>query len=323
MTTASGQIFAAAERLRAGQLVCFPTETVYGLGADASNPQAVAGIFALKGRPANHPLIVHLGGIDQLGHWAKQVPEAAWKLAESFWPGPLTLILEKAPWVPLAVTGGLQTIGLRIPAHPLALELLQQFGGGLAAPSANRFGQVSPTTAAHVLAEFGAAAPIILDGGPCQVGVESTILQLSGEEAVLLRPGQITPSQLAAVLGTSPRAQQASDQLRAPGLLASHYAPRTPLQLCQKEGLRGFCANHPSFRIAVLDLPTTAPSALPDHATLIAMPHSPEGYAQALYATLRSLDGQGYDLLLVVNPPTSEPWQAVRDRLSRAAHSEG
>lgn len=319
MMTASGQISVAVERLRAGQLVCFPTETVYGLGADASNPQAVAGIFALKGRPANHPLIVHLGGSDQLGHWAKQVPEAAWKLAETFWPGPLTLILEKAPWVPLAVTGGQQTIGLRIPAHPLALELLQQFGGGLAAPSANCFGQVSPTTAAHVLAEFGAAAPMILDGGPCQVGVESTILHLAGEEAILLRPGQITPSQLAEVLGTPPRAYQAIDQVRAPGLLASHYAPRTPLRLCPPEALPAVCADLAQRRLAVLSSPALDPETLPGAARLISMPETPSAYAQLLYATLRALDALGYDLILVSSPPTGENWQAIHNRLSRAA----
>lgn len=315
------QIAAAVQRLRQGELVCFPTETVYGLGADASNPDAVARIFALKGRPSNHPLIVHIGAVAQLAHWAHNVPAAAWRLAEAFWPGPLTLILEKAPWVPLAVTGGQQSIGLRIPAHPLALELLQQFGGGLAAPSANRFGQVSPTTAAHVLAEFGADAPMILDGGPCQVGVESTILNLTGGEAVLLRPGQITPSALAAVLGSAPRGHMASDQVRVPGLLASHYAPRTPLLLCPAEELLHFCAQHPLQRTAILCQPATTPDILPELASLIAMPETPADYGQALYSTLRALDLQGYDLILVASPPIDEPWQAIHNRLSRAARN--
>lgn len=317
--TNQGDIAAAVQRLRQGELVCFPTETVYGLGADAGNPDAVAKIFALKGRPSNHPLIVHLGGSAQLDHWAQNVPAAAWDLAKAFWPGPLTLILEKAPWVPAAVTGGQQTIGLRIPAHPLALELLQQFGGGLAAPSANRFGQVSPTTADHVRSEFGGQVPLILDGGPCTVGVESTILQLTGEEPVLLRPGRITPSQLAAVLDRVPRGHQASDQVRAPGLLASHYAPRTPLQLCPAEELVGYCRRHPHLRIALLCRRATAPSNLPEPASLITMPDNPSDYGQALYATLRELDRQGYDLILVADPPTNEPWQAIHNRLSRAA----
>lgn len=315
----SKDMVAAIERLKAGELVCFPTETVYGLGADAANPQAVARIFALKGRPANHPLIVHLGSVKQLELWAREVPAAARKLAQAFWPGPLTLILEKAPWVPLAVTGGQQTIGLRIPAHILALELLQHFGGGLAAPSANRFGQVSPTTAAHVRSEFGAEAPLILDGGPCQVGVESTILHLAGEEAVLLRPGQITVSQLAAVLGKAPRSHQANDQVRAPGLLASHYAPRTPLRLCTPEQVAGLCALHPGAPVALLDHAPGPDNPLPEPITLIPMPSTPEGYARALYATLRALDTQNFALILVINPPTGERWQAIHNRLTRAA----
>lgn len=302
-----------------GELVCFPTETVYGLGADASNPEAVARIFALKGRPANHPLIVHLGKVEQLELWARQVPAGARKLAAAFWPGPLTLILEKAPWVPLAVTGGQQTVGLRIPAHPLALELLQQFGGGLAAPSANRFGQISPTTAAHVRAEFGAETPMILDGGPCQVGVESTILHLVGEEAVLLRPGRITASQIATVLGTTPRSHQAADQVRAPGLLDSHYAPRTPLLLCPPEQIAAICSSHPHQRIALLDHAPRLGSPLPDQVTRVSMPSNPEGYAQALYATLRALDTQGFGLILVTTPPLEESWQAICNRLTRAA----
>jgi L-threonylcarbamoyladenylate synthase len=309
----------AVERLRSGQLVCFPTETVYGLGADAANPEAVGRIFALKGRPANHPLIVHLGAIEQLGLWANNVPQAAWALAEAFWPGPLTLILEKAPWVPLAVTGGQQTIGLRIPAHPLALELLRQFGSGLAAPSANRFGRISPTTAAHVLAEFGAETPLILDGGPCRIGVESTIIHLAGKEAVLLRPGQVTPNQLAQVLGAPPRDHQAKDQVRAPGLLASHYAPCTPLRLCPPEALPAACADLAPRRLAVLGSPALDPKTLPTSVRLIPMPETHSAYSQLLYATLRALDAQGYDLILACSPPTGENWQAIHNRLSRAA----
>ena len=311
----------AAQRLRDGELVCFPTETVYGLGADAANPAAVAKIFALKGRPAEHPLIVHLGTVDHLERWAPNIPESARRLAAAFWPGPLTLILKKAPWVPAAVTGGQETIGLRIPAHPLALELLRAFGSGLAAPSANRFGRVSPTCAEHVRAEFGAETPLLLDGGPCVVGVESTILHLAGTEPVLLRPGRITPSQLTAVLGRRPRAYRAEDQIRAPGLLASHYAPRTPLQVLPPGEIPAFCAAHPELLIALVAPERAVPEHTSSRTSLIAMPREAQAYAQGLYATLRRLDGQGFDLILVAAPPAEEAWTAVTNRLSRAART--
>jgi tRNA threonylcarbamoyl adenosine modification protein (Sua5/YciO/YrdC/YwlC family) len=198
------EVVRAAALLRAGELVAFPTETVYGLGADASNPGAIARIFAAKGRPADHPLIVHLPDAGQLERWAVDIPEAAHGLAAAFWPGPLTLILRRHPSVSDAITGGQDTVGLRVPNHPLALQLLREFGGGVAAPSANRFGRISPTTAAHVRDELGAAVSMILDGGPCAVGIESTILDLSAGRARILRPGMLDAAAIAAVLGYPP-----------------------------------------------------------------------------------------------------------------------
>ena len=202
MTPSETDYARAVELLRAGELVAFPTETVYGLGADASSPAAVAKIFAAKGRPADHPLIVHLAGHDAVDHWAEEVPAVAWELMETFWPGPLTLILKKQAWVPSTVTGGQDTVGLRVPGHPVALELLRRFAAvagehaGIAAPSANRFGRISPTTAAHVQEELGDRVSLILDGGPCAVGIESTIVDCSRGEPVVLRPGHISPAHL-------------------------------------------------------------------------------------------------------------------------------
>jgi len=200
----SVQIEKAAALLRQGELVAFPTETVYGLGADASNPEAVAKIFAAKGRPADHPLIVHIPGVEHLDRWAREIPETAFASAKAFWPGPLTLILKRQPNVPDAVTGGQDTVGIRVPGHPLALELLKAFDGGVAAPSANRFGHVSPTTAQHVHDELGSAVAMVLDGGPCRVGIESTIVNLTGPQSRILRPGMISAADLGRVLGRMP-----------------------------------------------------------------------------------------------------------------------
>lgn len=232
----------AADLLRQGRLVAFPTETVYGLGADASNPDAVRRIFLAKGRPVDHPLIVHIPSVASLDAWALSIPQAAQQLAAHFWPGPLALILKKRPEVPLEVTGGQDTVGLRVPDHPVALRLLQAFGGGVAAPSANRFCRISPTLAIHVQEELGASVDMILDGGACQVGVESTIVDLSGSQPKLLRPGHITRDQIEAILQTkllvSSQIEQADAmQIRAPGMMAIHYAPITPALLCS----RGVC----------------------------------------------------------------------------------
>jgi L-threonylcarbamoyladenylate synthase len=314
----------AAAILRIGGLVAFPTETVYGLGADASNPAAVAKIFAAKGRPQDHPLIVHLGGIELLPLWARAIPPAARKLAAAFWPGPLTLILERAAGVPDCVTGGQDTVGLRIPGHPVALEMLKAFAGtqgrrafsGVAAPSANKFGCVSPTTAEHVRAELGHAVDWVLDGGECDVGIESTIVDLSRARAVLLRPGKITPAQIAAVLGEDVALPDAAAP-RVSGTLESHYAPRTPLYVVPAAELPAQLAALHGKRIAVL-----APGEPPAGAGDVSWHRSPRAaadYAHELYASLRRLDTLGCVAMLVEAPPSAPEWQGVNDRLRRAA----
>jgi L-threonylcarbamoyladenylate synthase len=313
----------AAALLRAGELVAFPTETVYGLGADARNPLAIAKIFAAKGRPADHPVIVHLPDASHLERWAIDIPAVAGKLAGAFWPGPLTLILKRHPAVPDAVTGGQDTVGLRVPDHPLALQLLREFGGanggGLAAPSANRFGRVSPTTAAHVREELGDAVAMIVDGGPCAVGIESTILDLSGTAARILRPGMLDAAAIATVLGYPPQFGGAQNAPRVSGSLEAHYAPTTELQLAAAADLVGMAqrALAAGRRIAVLALP---PLAL-DHPDIAWYPASvdPVQFAHDLYASLRELDALGRDLILVAAPPAEEAWRAVSDRLRRAA----
>jgi len=320
-----GQIARAVALLRAGELVAFPTETVYGLGADASNPRAVAKIFAAKGRPADHPLIVHLASAAALGSWARELPPAAEKLAAAFWPGPLTMILKRAAGVPDAVTGGQDTVGLRVPDHPLALALLGAFAGtthgGLAAPSANRFGRISPTTAAHVRAELGAAVALVLDGGACAVGIESTIIDLSRGGAVLLRPGAIAAAALARVLGgeVEEGGVATAGQPRVSGSLAAHYAPATPLQLVPGAALidAAIAARARGLRVAVLarrSPPGAAGDLLWHQASA-----EPAGYAHDLYAALRQLDASGVELILVEAVPEDPPWGAVADRLRRAA----
>jgi L-threonylcarbamoyladenylate synthase len=312
------RISQAADILRVGGLVAFPTETVYGLGADAMNAGAVAKVFAAKGRPADHPLIVHLPSAGDLSDWAVEIPEEAYRLAERFWPGPLTLILKKHPRVPNIVTGGQNTVGLRVPAHPLAQALLRAFGGGIAAPSANRFGRVSPTRAEHVRAELGGEV-YVLDGGPCEVGLESTILDLSGEAPRLLRPGGITAAALEAVLGKKLAAGR-RDAARAPGTHASHYAPRTPVVLVSgaledelaKLSLKGTVAVL-ARRKRPADLEVAGWLELPDH---------PSAYGRRLYAALRELDALGAATIAVEEVPEDEAWLAVRDRVARAAFRE-
>ena len=322
----------SAALLRAGELVAFPTETVYGLGADAANPLAVQKIFAAKGRPSDHPLIVHLGDAAGLEHWATEIPPIAYRLAEAFWPGPLTLILKKQSWVPTAVTGGQDTVGLRTPAHPLALQLIRAFAtlpesrGGVAAPSANRFGRISPTTAAHVQEELGGRVAQILDGGACQVGIESTILDLSRlatHGAEILRPGGLDPLRLAEALGEMPKLRdQTKTQDNAPrvsGSLLSHYAPTTPLQFVDSATLAGFLQQQSGKRYGVLVYsPLTARLAGLATATIV-MPATPAAYARKLYAALRELDAQNLDLMIAEAPPASLIWNAISDRLRRAA----
>jgi L-threonylcarbamoyladenylate synthase len=307
----------AAQRLASGEVIAFPTETVYGLGADATNASAVAKIFALKGRPADHPLIVHFADPAAMDTWAVDIPESARKLAAAFWPGPLTMILAKAARVPPAVTGGQDTVGLRCPSHPMAQDLLREFArigsGAVAAPSANRFGHVSPTTAAHVREELGDDL-FVLDGGACEVGLESTILDLSRGVPVLLRPGGISREQLAAVLEDAPREPNANSP-RASGTLAAHYAPRTALVLLEPGAL--FEEVTRPTNTAVLALGDPPPNA---HVTYwITAKRDPAQYGHDLYANLRKLDASGAKRIVVESPPRTPEWEAINDRLARAA----
>ena len=307
----------AARRLAEGGLVAFPTETVYGLGADAANAQAVAEIFAMKGRPESHPLIVHIGDPAALQAWASHVPEAAKKLADRFWPGPLTIIVPKSARVPSAVTGGQDTVGLRCPSHPVAQELLHAFAragsGAVAAPSANRFGHVSPTTAQHVRDEFGDAL-MVLDGGPCEVGLESTIVDLSRGAPVLLRPGAISRRDIESVLGIAP-ADRDQHAPRASGTLDAHYAPRTPLAIVDLRALEPELAK--ASDVAVLAMHAKPPGATV--VAWIAAPSDPMRYGHDLYANLRLLDRKRAAQILVEAPPRLPGWEAVNDRLKRAA----
>lgn len=309
----------ALAALRRGEAIGLPTETVYGLAADASRPEAVRRIFALKGRPADHPLIVHVAGAEALDAWACDVPPAARALAAACWPGPLTLVLRKRAEVPAEVTGGQDTVGLRCPDHPVALALLQAFGGGLAAPSANRFGHVSPTTAAHVRAEFGEAVPVVLDGGECRVGIESTILDLSGATPRILRPGMLERPAIEAVIGPV-EAGAAGDSPRASGTLEAHYAPRTPLWLLPREAVAAAAAEQTALgqRVEVLSR-----GPLPEGCSGLALPADPAGYAHGLYAALRELDARGARLLIAERPPESADWLALHDRLRRSAAGAG
>jgi L-threonylcarbamoyladenylate synthase len=315
----------AADTLRGGGLVAFPTETVYGLGADASNPDALKKVFAAKGRPHDHPLIVHVASVTQLADWARDVPSAARTLAQGFWPGPLTLILKRASAVSDLLTGGQDTVAIRVPSHPVAQALLQAFGGGVAGPSANRFGRVSATTAEHVRQEFkdsGVTVDCVLDGGACEVGIESTIVDLSGGTPALLRPGCITATQIEAVLGMSLAAPGAQSP-RAPGTLEKHYAPRTPVMLVEGDLIgelaRSFARQ--GKRVAVLARHARQP--LIENLTWICASETPAGYAHDLYANLRRLDSAGCYVMLVEEPPLAMAWAAVRDRLGRAAAGAG
>jgi len=322
----------AAQLLRAGELVAMPTETVYGLGADALNPLAIAKIFAAKGRPADHPLIVHLPDAEHLPRWAARIPKDAIALAKAFWPGPLTLILQRDESVPDEVTGGQDTVGLRVPNHPVALALLRAFDSGIAAPSANRFGRISPTTAAHVEDELGDRVAMVLDGGPCDVGIESTILDLSRDRPVILRPGAISAADIARVIGRmplvpDPDADQttATDTPRVAGSLAAHYAPRTPLRLVATASLRevAHALAASGQHVALLAHHVANTDSDNDGLVWRIAPADPRGYAHDLYANLRELDTVGADIIVVETPPDSPDWNAVRDRLQRAAVGSG
>ena len=275
------QVLDAVAVLTRGGLVAFPTETVYGLGADASNAEAVARIFRVKGRPVCHPLIVHVAGIEDLGRFAETVPASALRLAEALWPGPLTVVVPRADHVPAVLAGGHGTLAVRAPAHPVAQELLQAFGGGVAAPSANRFGRVSPTIAADVQADLGDDVDLILDGGACQVGVESTIVDCTGDQVVLLRPGGVPVEVLEGVLGAPVRRQPGPGAPAAPGTLAAHYAPRARVVVAATVEEALDRATAAVGRTGVL-LPRTA--AVPPGVALLVADDDPNGYAQALYA---------------------------------------
>jgi len=310
----------AAAVLSAGGLVAFPTETVYGLGADASSDAAVARVFATKGRPRAHPLIVHLAPEAVLDDWAIEIPTLARRLAAAAWPGPLTLILKKGPRVAAATTGGADTVGLRVPAHPLAQALLRAFGGGIAAPSANRFGAVSPTTADHVAGDLGDDVDYILDGGPCTVGVESTIVDLSRGQPVLLRPGGMPREAIEAITG--PLAALDAAAPAAPGTLASHYAPTARVIAVDLDDVpAAVAAAH--GRVAVL-APAGAFAAWPAlRAHAHALPDDVAGMARELYGALRDLDAAGVDVVIAALPPAAGLGEAVGDRLRRAAGPRG
>jgi L-threonylcarbamoyladenylate synthase len=301
----------AAQILRAGGLVAFPTETVYGLGADASNEKAISRLYAVKRRPADHPVIVHFANAQKAFPWAGQVPETARKLAERFWPGPLTLILKRSALAKDFVTGGQDTVGLRVPSHPVAQQLLDDFGNGIAAPSANRFGLVSPTTAAHVRDDLGKDVDLVLEGGPSDFGIESTIVDLSGPRHVLLRPGHVSRAQLEGIVGRIDESTAGSP--RHPGGLERHYAPRTPTRMVASYALDKTIGELKA-RVAVLAF--SRPDERVDY--WLRMPRNPQAYAQRLYAALRELDTAGCERILVEAPPDAPEWAAVTDRLRRA-----
>ena len=307
----------AARLLREGALVAFPTETVYGLGAAAEDSAAMRNLFAAKGRPADHPVIVHVAEAGQIAEWAIDIPSAAWKLAEAFWPGPMTLILRRSARASDLVTGGQETVGLRVPSHPVAGALLREFGGGIAAPSANRFGRVSPTRAEHVSAELSGRVELILDGGPCQVGLESTIIDLSRGQPAILRPGAVTAEQVAAVLNSGTAESQAAAP-RVSGGLASHYAPRARVELLSLEAIAARAAEllAGGARVAVI---VQTGIAAPASAVVIRLPPGDEPLARELYAALRQADEAGCDVILTAIPSRGGLAAAIEDRLRKAA----
>lgn len=314
----------AAKLLRQGRLVAFPTETVYGLGADASNAEAIKQIFAVKGRPTTHPLIVHIGDADQIKDWAQKIPDNAKKLASHFWPGPLTLILNKKNSVPSEVTGGQNTIALRMPDHPVALALLNKFEGGIAAPSANIYCRISPTHASHVEEELGDTIDMILDGGACRVGVESTIIDLTGPVPKLLRPGHISKVEIEAVLDselqivTTSATGNKSTETMAPGMMPVHYAPTTRAALCEHDKLPQILNNLrlQNKRVGLLSYQFNPPENRLMH--MLCMPEQAESYAQILYTCLRELDNRELDIILIEQTPDTEAWRAINDRIKKA-----
>jgi len=298
--------------MRAGGLVAFPTETVYGLGTDASSAAAVARLYAAKGRPADHPVIVHFADAARAFEWAREIPQTAKKLAARFWPGPLTLILKRSARAQNFVTGGQDSVGLRVPSHPVARQLLREFGDGVAAPSANLHGRVSPTAAAHVREDLEKRIDLVLEGGSSEVGIESTIVDLSGAAPVLLRPGAISKFQMEEILGEK-ILDKNSTSPRHSGGLERHYAPKTPALLVPAHALDAEIARRGN---AVAVLAFSRPDERVE--SWIRMPREPRAYAQRLYAALRELDGARCGAILIETPPETAEWDAIRDRLSRA-----
>ena len=316
----AADIRAAALVLAEGGLVAFPTETVYGLGADATSAKAVAGIFAAKGRPSDHPLIVHIGRREHLERFGTGIDSMAVRLADAFWPGPLTMIVGRGPEISPSTTGGRDTVGLRMPDHPIALELLAAFAavgsGAVAAPSANRFGEVSPTTAEHVAADLGDTVEMILDGGPSRVGVESTIVELTGAQPTVLRPGGISTVELEAVLGCEVPDGRTGPS-RASGMLISHYAPTAEVMLVEGNELAMIELGPADGLISIVA--GSAGRAVPNRSRHWTLPADATGYAAALYATLRAADAAGVKRLYVVPPDRGDLLDAVTDRLAKAA----
>jgi L-threonylcarbamoyladenylate synthase len=304
-----GAIAEAVEALRRGECVGMPTETVYGLAADARNVTAVQRVFELKGRPADHPLIVHLPSRQHLGAFAREIPDVAWRLANEHWPGALTLVVKREFDVPLEVTGGQDTIAVRVPSHPVALELLRAFDGGLAAPSANRFGRVSPTRPDHVRSEFGDSVPIVLDGGPSSIGIESTIVDCTGSNPRILRLGMLS----AETLGIDADTTAQPESVRVPGSMQQHYAPDTPIRLMPRAALGDGLGKAKLLAIG----------SLPPGLQGMTLPDDPAGYARGLYAALRELDALGASELRIETPPDWIEWEPILDRLTRAAAAGG
>jgi L-threonylcarbamoyladenylate synthase len=314
------EIEAAVQALRDGELVAFPTETVYGLGANAQNPAAVQKIFAVKGRPPQHPVIVHLDSPRFLHRWVREVPPAATRLAEAFWPGPLTMVMPRAPSVHDVITGGQDTIAVRVPAHPMAQQLLTAFGGGIAAPSANRFGRLSPTRAEHVREELGDAVRVMLDGGECQIGLESTIVSFEKEAIRLLRPGSIGAKQIRELVGELLMGNDAAAP-RVPGSTPTHYAPSTPMTIVPSGEVDAQADAQSAGGRRVAVLAQRLPLRAHKYVTWINAGRRAESFARDLYTNLRTLDKAGCICILVQDVPEGEPWDAIRDRLRRAASS--
>lgn len=312
---AADPIFQAVTLLQTGELVGMPTETVYGLAADAHNPDALRKIFLAKGRPSDHPLIVHIAKFEDLSQWAREIPAAAKQLADAFWPGPLTLVLKRSPSVSDLITGGQDTVAVRIPDHSLALRLLNEFGGALCAPSANRFGHISPTLPQHVIEELGNQVSLVLDGGACEMGIESTILDLTSDLPTILRPGVIGAAALESVLGSSIQTAPRHSSPRVSGSHNMHYAPRKALYRVSAAELTQRVIRNSECAVLAFQ---SAPKQFTGVSWIVAS-KSPIEYAHDLYANLRALDATNAAYILLETPPLETEWTAINDRLNRAA----